>query len=432
MRIIQITPGTGTFFCGNCVRDNSLVRALRSLGHDAVMLPLYLPIMAEGGNTADDQPLFFGGVNVYLQQISSIFRFTPRWIDRWFDSRSLLMAASKKAGMTKAKDLGALTLSTLRGEEGNQKKEVLRLIEWLKEDPRPDVVCLSNGLLAGLARLIKQEVGCAVFCTLQGEDGFLDALPSPFDEQCWQTLRDCEPWIDGYVPVSRYYGDLMRGRLQLPDAKVFTILNGVSLDGYREPSLPVDPPVLGYLARQCADKGLHTLVDAFIELKTHETLSQLKLRIAGTMTPGDEEFVAEQKAKLDNAGVLGDAKFLPNISLEEKIDFLHSITLFSVPAMYGEAFGLYVIEAMAAGVPVVQPNHAGFTEILDAAPGGRMYDPDVPGELKETLQAILLDADQLTQLSRIARESAFALFSVERMAADVAEAYESARQSLSR
>ncbi|MBZ0256491.1 hypothetical protein K8I31_10535 [bacterium] len=210
MRIIQITPGTGTFYCGNCVRDNSLVRALRKHGHDAVMLPLYLPIMAEEETITADAPIFFGGVNVYLQQVCSIFRYTPRWIDRWFDGKSLLMAASKKAGMTKAEDLGELTLSTLKGEDGNQKKEVLRLVEWLKEDPRPDVICLSNGLLAGLARTIKNEVGCAVFCTLQGEDGFLDSLREPFQEQCWQALRDCDPWIDGYIPVRHYYGALMR------------------------------------------------------------------------------------------------------------------------------------------------------------------------------------------------------------------------------
>ncbi len=425
MRIIQITPGTGAFYCGNCVRDYSLVKALRAQGHDAVMTPLYLPIMAEGENTADNQEIFFGGVNVYLQQISSIFRYTPRWMDKLFDSRSLLMAASKKAGMTKAKDLGELTLSTLKGEDGNQKKEVVRLVEWLKEGPRPDVICLSNGLLAGLAKPIKNEIGCAVFCTLQGEDGFLDSLSAPFDQHCWQALRDCEPWIDGYVPVSRYYGELMQKRLQLPDDKVFTILNGISLDGYREPNLPNGPPVLGYLARQCADKGLHSLIDAFIELKKDENLKNLTLRVAGTMAPGDEDFVAKQKAKLDAAGILSDAEFLPNISLEEKIDFLHSLTLFSVPALYGEAFGLYVIEAMAAGVPVVQPRHAGFVELLDAAAGGRLYDPGDPHALKNTLHSLLLDSEQLNQLGQAARRSAFTQFSVERMANDVADAYAS-------
>lgn len=426
MRIIQITPGTGTFYCGNCVRDNSLVRALRKHGHDAVMLPLYLPIMAEEESITADPPIFFGGVNVYLQQICSIFRYTPRWIDRWFDSKSLLMAASKKAGMTKAKDLGELTLSTLKGEDGNQKKEVMRLVEWLKEGPRPDVICLSNGLLAGLARTIKNEVGCAVFCTLQGEDGFLDSLCEPFKEQCWQALRDCDPWIDGYVPVSRYYGELMRERLNLANEKVHLVLNGVSLDGYRVPLLPMDPPVIGYLARQCEDKGLHSLIDAYVELKKNEPLKHLKLRIAGTMTPGDENFVDEQKKKLAESGILDDVEFLPNITREEKIDFLHSITLFSVPAMYGEAFGLYVVEAMAAGVPVVQPNHAGFIELLEAAPGGRLYDPDAPNALKDTLESLLLDQDELLRLSGVARESAFALFSVERMAKDVADAYQSA------
>ncbi|MBZ0256492.1 glycosyltransferase family 4 protein [bacterium] len=186
----------------------------------------------------------------------------------------------------------------------------------------------------------------------------------------------------------------------------------------------MDPPVIGYLARQCEDKGLHSLIDAYVELKKHETFKHLKLRIAGTMTPGDEHFVEEQKKKLAASGILDDVEFSPNITREEKIDFLHSITLFSVPAMYGEAFGLYVVEAMAAGVPVVQPNHAGFIELLEAAPGGRLYDPDDPRALKNTLESLLLDQEELLRLGGVARESAFALFSVERMAKDVADAYE--------
>src|SRR6187200_459319 len=115
MRIIQITPGTGSFYCGTCLRDNALVVELRRQGHEALMVPLYLPVTVDETPAAGDTPLFYGGVNVYLQQKSAFFRHTPRWVDQLFDSQSVLQLAASRAGSTEAHDLGDLTVSTLRG-----------------------------------------------------------------------------------------------------------------------------------------------------------------------------------------------------------------------------------------------------------------------------------------------------------------------------
>src|SRR5215472_522525 len=158
MRIIQLTPGTGSFYCGTCIRDNALVVALRALGQDALMVPMYLQPTLDEASGAEGAPLFYGGVNVYLQQKFGLFRKTPRWLDRLFDSPGMLEAAARRAGMTRASQLGDLTVSTLRGEEGRQVKELDRLVEWLaSSDGRADVVCLSNILLIGLARRIKAQ-----------------------------------------------------------------------------------------------------------------------------------------------------------------------------------------------------------------------------------------------------------------------------------
>src|SRR5215210_6613717 len=167
MRIIQITPGTGSFFCGTCLRDNALVAELRRQGHDALMVPLYLPMVVDEAPTAGDTPLFYGGVNVYLQQKSALFRKSPRWLDRLLDTPGVLSFAASRAGSTEARELGDLTVSTLRGEEGNQIKELDRLAEWLTETG-PEVVCLSNALLVGMARRVKERTGAAIVCTLQG------------------------------------------------------------------------------------------------------------------------------------------------------------------------------------------------------------------------------------------------------------------------
>ena len=94
-----------------------------------------------------------------------------------FDAPGLLAWASGRAARTRARDLGPLTLSMLRGELGHQARELEELVNWLKTSVEADVICLSNALLVGLARRIKAELGLPVVCFLQGEDSFLNALP---------------------------------------------------------------------------------------------------------------------------------------------------------------------------------------------------------------------------------------------------------------
>ncbi|MHC4639143.1 MAG: glycosyltransferase family 1 protein, partial [Planctomycetota bacterium] len=176
MRIAQFTPGAGdNIYCENCLRDAALVRAFRKLGHEVLMIPLYLPLRVDGTEQLSNAPIFFGGINVYLQQQSAIFRKTPRWIDRIFDMRKLLEWVSGRSGMVDAHVLGKTTISMLEGEDGRQVKELKRLVNWLSEkENKPDIVCLSNALLAGMAGRIKQKTGVPVVCMLQDEDQFLD------------------------------------------------------------------------------------------------------------------------------------------------------------------------------------------------------------------------------------------------------------------
>src|SRR5437016_8142537 len=232
MRIIQLTAGTGSFLCGTCIRDNALVMALREQGHDALMVPMYLQPMLDEASGAEGAPLFYGGINVYLQEKSGFFRKTPRWVDRLFDTPGMLKAAARKAGMTRASQLGELTVSTLRGEDGRQAKELDRLVEWLAAEGRADVVCLSNILLIGLARRIRAETGAAVVCTLQGEDTFLDSLPEPDRRQAWETIAERAKDVDAFIAVSHYHADLMCSRAHLPAERVYTVYNGIRLEGY--------------------------------------------------------------------------------------------------------------------------------------------------------------------------------------------------------
>ena len=416
MRLVYLTTGTGSFYCGSCMRDNALVLALRKRGHDALLVPMYLPLTLDEESAAAGTPVFYGGINSYLQQISPLFRKTPRWLDKLFDATAVLTATGKFSSMTRASELGPMTLSMLKGEEGNQKKELERLVEWLASE-KPDWVILSNALLLGMGRRIREATGAKIACTLQGEDGFLDALGKPYSEQCWQLVGERGSEFDALIPVSRYHSDLMQKRAQLPAEKLHVVYNGIDLAGYTVRSAPPKDLTLGYLARMYEPKGLGTLIEAFLLLAPR--LPQLQLAVAGAQVGYDPTYVAQLTQKLTVARLAQRVSWHPNISRDEKIRFLQSLTALSVPATYGESFGLYVIEALAAGVPVVQPRHGGFPEILAQTGGGVLYDPLTPAALADALETLLSDPQAAFELGAQGQKAVFAHFSVEAMAEGV-------------
>ncbi|MEX2672364.1 MAG: glycosyltransferase family 4 protein [Phycisphaeraceae bacterium] len=425
MRIVKLTPGTGNFYCGSCIRDNALANAMRAAGHDVMMVPMYLPHVLDEPEAALDSPVFFGGVNVYLQEKIPLFRHTPRWVDRLFDAPWLLRYVARFAGMTRARDLGEMTVSMLQGEHGRQNKELTKLIAWLKSQGKVDAVCLSNAMLLGVARRIKQELGCAIICTLAGEDAFLDSLIEPYRSDAWQLLSERAAEVDAFIAVSKYYGDTMTRRMTLNAERVHVVYNGVNMEGYRPAVERPDPPVVGYLARMIEGKGLTTLVDAFIELKQRDRVPGLTLRVGGSMTGDDENYVATLKAKLRSAGLADDVSFHPNLSHDEKADLLRSFSVMSVPATYGESFGLYLLEAWACGVPVVQPRHAAFPELLDLSGAGILCNADDVASLADGLEQLLLKPDDCTRMGLAGRGCVEARFTIERIAGEVLDVIES-------
>ncbi|HEY0457155.1 MAG TPA: glycosyltransferase family 4 protein [Verrucomicrobiae bacterium] len=417
MNIVQITPGAGGMYCGNCFRDNAMVSVLRKLGHNTVMVPLYLPMTLEEEDQSAGTPIFFSGINVYLGQKAPLFRHAPHWLHNLLASPKLLKWAAGKAAKTRAEDVGDLTLSMLRGEEGNQARELDELIAWLRTQPQPDVVCLSNALLAGMTRKIREELKAPVVCMLQGEDSFLDGLPLEFRDRVWQTLTERAAEIDHFIAPSRYFGELMSRRLSLAPERVSVVYNGINLQGYQAPPESGDAgvPVIGYFARLCREKGLDTLVDAYILLRKKFPDHSIKLRVGGGCGPSDQIFVKSLQEKLVQNGLLSGVEFHPNVSRAQKLQFFKGLTVFSVPALYGEAFGLYVIEALASGVPVVQPRHAAFPELVETTRGGLLCDPGSAESLSAELEKLLFDKERARKLGKAGREAVFQEFSQEAM-----------------
>jgi glycosyltransferase involved in cell wall biosynthesis len=425
MKIVQITPGTGdSFYCDNCLRDTALVTALRSLGHDVVMVPMYLPVSSDKNQPLDDTPIFFGGINVYLQQKSSLFRKTPRWLDRLFDSPKLLGWLARKSKMTSARDLAETTISMLRGEHGRQVKELNRLIEWLdSQDNKPDIICLSNILLAGLSESIKKKLDVPIVCLLQDEDAFLDTMLSPYAQQAWDMLTERAKNIDAFIAVSKYYAEVMRKRLKLGEDRLHVVYMGVSPDGYEPPSAEPGEPTIGFLSRMCYDKGLDTLVDVFIKLKKNEKLKNAKLRIAGGRTEADTAFINSINKKLSSSGFIDDVQFLTAFDRDTKIAFLKTLSLLSVPEKRPVAYALYILEALAAGIPVVVPKSGVFPEVLEKTGGGVLYEPNNKEALTEAIQSLLLDPKNARRLGMQGRDRVLQKLNVEQTAQEMVRIY---------
>jgi glycosyltransferase involved in cell wall biosynthesis len=430
MNIVHITPGAGGMYCGICLRDNALVAALKKMGHQATMVPLYLPLTLDEEDQSEGTPIFFSGINVYLEQKSALFREAPEWFHHLMAARPLLKWAGGKAANTRPEKLGDMTLSMLRGEEGFQARELDELIAWLRTQPKPDVICLSNALLVGMARKLKSELGAAVVCMLQGEVDYLDALLPEYRAQCWKLLSERAKDVDLFGAASRYFGDLMAVRLGLTPERVKVVNNGINLQGYGDSRAHVTErkPVLGYFARMCPEKGLDTLVDAYIQLRQRERIKGLRLRVGGGCGPGDEPFVNSLRRRLSESGYLNEVEFCPNLDRTAKMKFLQSVSVFSVPARCTEAFGLYVVEAMAAGVPVVQPRTGAFPEIIEATGGGITYDGE-PDALVLALEDLLSDTNRARSLGEAGRRAALEKFSAEAMARAVLDFYQEAVSS---
>lgn len=423
MRIVHIVPGSGgTFYCQNCLRDGALVRELRARGHDVIMLPMYLPVFRDD-LAETDGPVFYGAINLYLRQKIPFLRKSPDWLRRLLDAPVLLRWAARRSGSTQARGLEEMTLSMLRGESGEQADELETLVAWLRSEAHVDAIHLSNALLLGLARRLKEELNVPLVCSLQDEDVWVDAMDDAARELVWRTMADRVEHIDAFVAVSRYYGERMRTRLRIPEQKLHVVHIGMDAEGYEPAATTPDPPVVGFLSRLSEALGLGVLVDAFIELKREPDLANLKLRATGGSTGADHRFLARLRRRVAGAGMLGDVEFLPDFGREDRIRFLQGLSVLSVPVPDGEAFGTYQIEALAVAVPIVQPDAGAFPEIVQKTGGGIIYDPAKPDGLKEALAALLREPKRRRELGQHGREAVLEHFTIGRMAEAMLNVY---------
>jgi glycosyltransferase involved in cell wall biosynthesis len=424
VRILYLTGGAGNMYCGSCLRDNALATELMSRGHDVILLPVYTPTLTDEPNVSQ-QKVFFGGISVYLEQYVPLFRKTPRFLDRLWDSNSFLRLATKRSISTSPKMLGEMTVSMLKGEEGFQQKEIFKFVNWLRHESPPDLVSLPYTLLLGLAKPIKNELNRPIFCTLQGEDLFLEGLQEPYKSQSLELIRENIQHVDGFISVSEYYADFMPEYLGIPREKIKVVPLGINVSGYEKRATKrSDPFTVGFFARIAPEKGLHVLAEAYRLLRRNERLTSAKLEVAGYMAPEHREYLATIEQDMNRAGLGTEFNYRGVLDREQKVEFLRGLDVLSVPATYDEPKGIFLLEAMACGVPVVQPRRGGFTEVVEKTNGGLLVTPDDADNLADGIFQIYRDEPLAQRLGENGFRGVREHYTVADMADRAIEVYE--------
>jgi glycosyltransferase involved in cell wall biosynthesis len=407
------------------MHDNTLAAALTRLGHDVLLVPTYTPIRTDEPNVSQRR-VFFGGINVYLQEKLALFRHTPWLFDRLFDAPGLLRWAGRFAVRTNPADTGDLIISMLKGEHGRQRKEVAKIVRWLADEVHPELVNLSNVLISGMVHEIKAQLRVPVLATLQGDDIFLEALSEPARGQALGLIRDHCREIDGFIATSAYYADFMAGYLGIARDRIHVVHPGLNLAGHGvpRPDRNGTPLTIGYFARICPEKGFHVLAEAFRIWRQTSGMPPCRLHVSGWLGENQRPYFEEVRARLKEWGLEGDFRHVESPDHASKVKFLAGLDVLSVPTVYREPKGLYVLEALANGVPVVQPRHGSFPELVEATGGGLLVRPDNPAELAGALGRLLADRVHREELGRKGREAVFREFTAEAMARKTAAVYQ--------
>ena len=427
MNIMHVIPGSGgSFYCGNCLRDSKYVEAMRKSDHRVRKLPMYLPLFADEHDLSREIPVFYGAISIYLKQQFPIFRKAPGWVDRALNSKPMLKLASKFAGSTNANGLEEMTISMLLGEEGQQKEELQKMVDWIVENCDPDVIHLSNALLLGLAHQLGERMQVPVICSLQDEDVWVDVMKPSAAESVWKLMSSKAEDVTSFISVSDYYAGVMKEKMSLPEEKVTSVHIGVDPADYSFKPVSEKKRTIGYVSRLCHSNGLDILVEAFILLKRRPGFEDVNLLLTGGSTGDDKKFLSDLKHRLRENGLRNQVEIHDDFEEEGLREYLDKVSVVSVPVRNGEAFGIYLLECMVSGIPVVQPALGAFPEIVGLTGGGVIYKENTPEDLAIALEKLLSDPEKMDQLSKAGKEGVEKHFHIDVQAERMIEVYESA------
>jgi len=411
-------------YCGSCLRDNTLASSLMDAGHEVILIPTYTPTRTDEKNVSRGS-LFLGGINIYLQQHFELFRKTPIIVDRLLDFKPLLRLVTRMGISVDPADLGGLAIAMLKGSDGPLRKEICRLVRFLKKDVAPEIVILPNSLLIALAPAIKEELNVPVVCTFQGEDLFLEGLIEPYHDEALRIIRKQANNVDTFIAVSHFGARKMAEALDIDIDRIHVVPLGINFEGYaglngNEPN----PFTIGYLARIAPEKGLHVLCDAYHRLRSRSGLPDSLLWAAGYHPPEHKSYFQGIQDRLSEWKLSDQFLYHGELNRREKVAYLKNLSVFSVPTPYEDPKGLFLLEAMAAGVPVVQPASGAFTEIIETTGGGILVEPDKPDALAQGILDIWQNPGRRRELAERAYHAVRKHYNVSQMTQKTVEVFQ--------
>lgn len=428
MHIAIITAGGAGMYCGSCMHDNTWARSLIDFGELVTLIPTYTPIRVDEEN-ASSRRVFLGGLNVYLRARSRLWRRLPGFLTKWVDTPWVINLATRFGVSNDANELGALTEAMVAGDDGPHREQYIELADYLARELRPDVVCFSNALLAGALPALRRIFSGPILCTLQGDDIFLDGLIEPYRSQVMVRLKRLAQQFDGFITHSRFYRDYMSQYLDIPVEKFRLVPLSIDLEGHTgEPRLRQGQPfTIGYFARICPEKGLRQLIDAFRILRSRQP--SVRLLAGGYLGKRDAEYF--EQIRRDTADLGDSFHYIGSPDRAGKQSFFQQIDVLCVPTTYQEPKGLYVLESLANGVPVVLPRHGAFPELIAATGGGKLVPPGDPVALAAQLEELLLNPTERLAMGSQGRQVVHAQYHPQALATQTLQLFQAARQAKS-
>jgi len=227
-----------------------------------------------------------------------------------------------------------------------------------------------------------------------------------------------------FVTPTRYYKDFFISKTGLSGESIDIVPLGVDSE-FVKPAAKTSPrpPAIGYFCRMNSFNGFDKITDAFIELKKQNVIPNLKLHLCGGYSGDDKPFISKHLRKIKANGFLKDVKVFHEFQGNKKADFLNSVDVISVPVKKYDGYGLYILEANLAGIPVVQPATGAFPEIVSTTGGGLIYNPDTIEALVEALTKIMTNNELRASFAKTGFEKARSEFSLDKMSRELDALY---------
>ena len=425
MKIVYLITGSGgSFYCGNCYRDMLYIKAIRKVpGISVSAIPLYLPPDSSDIDTDFDKHVFFGAISLYLREKVSFLRKMPAFLDKILDAAPMLKLAARQAGTTRTEGLENLTLNMINGDNQTRENEVGRLVKYLVKDSKPDAIHLSNALIIGLASQLKKRLNIKIICSLQNEDDWIDEMVEPYRSKAWKMIAKETHHVDAFISPSQYYKDMFIRKTGVNGDNIYVVPSGIETPALSDSEDVPHSPSVGYFCRVSYANGFDKLVDAFITIKNQNLIPGLTLHVCGGFTGDDKPFIRDQIKKIKDNGYKSSVRIYPEFHGNSKQEFFRNIDVMSVPVRKYDAYGLYILEANAAGVPAVQPATGAFPEILNKTEGGVVFSPDNPETLASELIKILNDSDLRKKLGETGKTNVRKELTLEKMSVGLSEVY---------